>query len=204
MLPIVGVLGRWWVDWERQGPSIPDGPVVVAANHFSNIDPVMVSLAAQRPIRYLAVDELYGNSAFFDRLTLWLGAIPMSRTRVPLGALRTAITELRAGGTIGVFPEGVRVWNWGEAVPKRGAAWLARRTGVPLVPVAIWGTDLVMGRGGKGIARKPASGATCEPIFPGDYEDRADPIGAMTEEWSRRIGGALEETKRRRALSFEL
>ena len=102
-------LGKWWIDWERLGPQIPDGPVVVASNHFSNIDPVVVSMTVQRPIRYLAVDELYGNSALFDRLTLWLGAIPMSRTRAPLGALRTALAELSAGGTVGVFPEGVRV-----------------------------------------------------------------------------------------------
>ncbi len=171
---------------------------MVAANHFSNIDPVVVSMAAGRPIRYLAVDELYGNSAFFDRLTLWLGAIPMSRTRAPLGALRTALAELAAGGTIGVFPEGVRVWNWGEAPPKRGAAWLARRAGVPLVPVAIWGTDQVMGRGGTRIERAAASGVTCEPIFPGDFASAEDPLGEMTAEWRRRVGEALERVALKR------
>lgn len=193
---MAGLLGRWWIDWERSGPRPPEGPIVVAANHFSNIDPVVVSMAAGRPIRYLAVDELYGNSAFFDRLTLWLGAIPMSRTRAPLGALRTALAELAAGGTIGVFPEGVRVWNWGEASPKRGAAWLARRAGVPLVPVAVWGTDQVMGRGGTRIERASASGITCEPIIPGDFASAEDPLGAMTAEWQRRVGEALEGAAR--------
>ena len=198
MLPPLDVLGRWWIDWERRGPRLPDGPVVIASNHFSNVDPVVVSMAAQRPIRYLAVDELYGNSAFFDWLILWLGTIPLSRTRVPLGALRTALAELAAGGTVGVFPEGVRVWNWGEVEPKRGAAWLARRARVPLVPVAVWGTDLVMGRGGTRIERSPVSGVRCEPIFPGDYDDAADPLGAMTDEWRRRVDSALTETARRR------
>jgi 1-acyl-sn-glycerol-3-phosphate acyltransferase len=171
---------------------------VVAANHFSNVDPVVVSMTVQRPIRYLAVDELYGRSAFFDRLTLWLGAIPMSRTRAPLGALRTALAELRAGGTVGVFPEGVRVWNWGEVEPKRGGAWLSRRTGVPLVPVALWGTDLVMGRGGTRIARAPVTGVRCAPIFPGDHDDASDPLRSMTEEWKRRVDEGIREAKRMR------
>lgn len=197
-LPIAGLLGRWWIDWERSGPRPPDGPIVVAANHFSNIDPVVVSMATGRAIRYLAVDELYGNSPIFDRLTLWLGAIPMSRTRAPLGALRTALAELSAGGTIGVFPEGVRVWRWGEASPKRGAAWLARRIGVPLVPVAIWGTDQVMGRGGTRIERSAASGITCDPIFPDDYSAADDPLGEMMAEWRRRVGDALEGVARER------
>ena len=199
MLPPLDVLGRWWIDWERRGPRLPDGPVVIASNHFSNVDPVVVSMTVQRPIRYLAVDELYGNSAFFDWLILWLGTIPLSRTRAPLGALRTALTELAAGGTVGVFPEGVRVWNWGEVEPKRGAAWLARRARVPLVPVAVWGTDLVMGRGGTRIERSPVSGVRCEPILPGDYDDATDPLGAMTAEWRRRVGEALDAVTRERS-----
>lgn len=165
--------------------------MVVAANHYSHVDPVIVSLTVRRPIRYLAVDELYGNSRLFDSLTLWLGAIPMSRTRVALGALRLALAELAAGGTVGLFPEGVRVWRWGEVEPKRGAAWLARRAGVPLVPVALAGTDLVMGRGATRIARNPVAGVTCDPILPADHEAADDPVGSMTEEWRRRVGEAL-------------
>lgn len=169
---------------------------MVAANHFSHVDPVLVGLTARRPIRYLAVDELYGNSRFFDYLTLWLGAIPMSRRRVAFGALKLALAELAAGGTVGLFPEGVRVWRWGEVEPKRGAAWLARRTGVPLVPIALAGTDLVMGRGAGVISRSPVTGVRCEPILPAEYVDHDDPVGAMTEEWGVRVGEALESVYR--------
>ena len=165
---------------------------MVAANHYSHVDPVAVGLTVRRPIRYLAVDELYGNSRLFDGLTLWLGAIPMSRSRVALGALRLALAELASGGTVGLFPEGVRVWRWGEVDPKRGAAWLARRAGVPLVPVAVAGTDLVMGRGATGISRSPVVGVRCRPILPTEYEGHEDPVGAMTEEWRVRVGEALE------------
>ncbi len=170
---------------------MPDGPVVVAANHFSHLDPVVASLAVGRPIRYLAVDELFGNSRFFDNLTLWLGAIPMSRTRAPLGALRLAIDELTAGGAVGVFPEGVRVWRWGEKEAKRGAAWLAQRVGVPLLPVAIAGTDEAMGRGTRRISHRPVHIEVCEPIFPCDFGGGPDPLGAMTGVWRERIDAVL-------------
>ena len=186
--PLARGLGRWWVDYQRIGPALPPGPVVVAANHYSDVDPVVLGMAADRPIRFLAVDELFGRSRFFDGLTHWLGAIPMSRTRAPLGALRTALAELAAGGTVGVFPEGARVWHWGEAVPKRGAAWLARRAAVPLVPIAIAGTDSVMPRGTHRIKRAPVRVVVCEAIDPGEYSSP----GEMTEEWRQRIDQALQ------------
>ncbi len=161
---------------------------MIAANHFSHVDAVAVGMVSNRPVRFLAVDELFGRSRFFDGLTHWLGAIPMSRTRAPLGALRTALAELAVGGTIGVFPEGERVWQWGESPPKRGAAWLARRAGVPLVPIAIHGTDRVMGRGVHRIRRAPVRVVVCEAIDP-DYGSVAE----MTEEWRRRVDRALAE-----------
>lgn len=189
--PVGIALSRLWADFERIGPELPAGPLVLAANHYSHVDPVVVSFAAGRPVRFLAVDELFGRSTVFDRLTLWLGAIPMSRTKAPLGALRVALAELAAGGTVGLFPEGLRVWAWGEVEPKRGAAWLARRAGVPLVPMAIAGTDLVLGRGARRLSRSPVTVVACEPIYPGDYPAGGDPAGAMTREWEKRIDGAL-------------
>jgi len=176
---------------EVEHRGLPPGPAVVAANHFSHLDPVVVGIAAERPIRYLAVDELFGRSRFFDGLTQWLGAIPMSRTRVPLGALRLALAELRDGGSVGLFPEGVRVWTWGEVEPKRGAAWLALRAGVPLVPIAIAGTDQAMGRGATRISRAAMAATVCEPVDPADHTGR-DGAAAMTAEWARRIDAALD------------
>ena len=170
---------------------VPSGPIVVAANHFSHLDPVLVSSVADRPIRFLAVDELFGRSRFFDGLTLWLGTIPMSRTRAPLSALRLAIAELESGGAVGLFPEGVRVWRWGEQAPKRGAAWLALRVGVPLVPVAVAGTDEAMGRGTRRISRRSIHAEVCRPLLPWDFADAPAPAAAMTEAWRRSIDGVL-------------
>lgn len=173
---------------------VPAGPLVVAANHFSHLDPVMVSLGVGRPVRYLAVDELYGRSGFFDRLTTWLGAIPVPRSRAPVGALRLALAELRAGGTVGLFPEGMRVWVWGEIPPKRGAAWLARRAGAPLLPVAVAGSEQAMGRGATWASRRPIHVEVCPPLFPADFEGGPDPVAAMTAEWQRRVDAALRRS----------
>jgi 1-acyl-sn-glycerol-3-phosphate acyltransferase len=194
-IPIVRGLARWWVDFRVVGGPVPDEPVVVAANHFAHVDPVIVSITVGRPIRYLALDELFGNNPLFDALTLWLGAIPLTREGVPLSAMRTAVAELEAGGTVGVFPEGRRVAAWGDVESKRGGAWLARRTGVPMVPVAISGTDEVMGLEEMRIRRRPVAGTVCEPILPRDYEGFEDPLGAITDEWERRIGEALRAVR---------
>ena len=166
---------------------------MVAANHFSNLDPVIVGVTVKRPMRYLAVDELYGNSRLFDSFTKFAGAIPMTRTKIPFGPLKLALSELAAGGTVGLFPEGVRVWAWGEQPPKRGAAWLAHRAGVPLVPIAVSDSDLAMGRGARRIFRTAMHVEICRPILPETYQNEADPVGAMTEEWATRIDRALKQ-----------
>jgi 1-acyl-sn-glycerol-3-phosphate acyltransferase len=192
--PLVRLLGRLLFSIRVERAAVPDGPVVFAVNHFSHLDPVVAGLAAERPVRFLAVDELFGRSKLFDRLTLWLGAIPMTRTRIPFGPLKLALAELAAGTSIGVFPEGVRVWAWGERAPKRGAAWLAHRAGVPLVPIAIEGTDNAMGRGSRWISRAPVTVTVCDAIHPADHADADDPVGSMSEEWSLRVGAVVSSS----------
>ncbi|MGA7096815.1 MAG: lysophospholipid acyltransferase family protein [Acidimicrobiia bacterium] len=144
--PTLRGLGRLAYSLSIEMPhGLPAGPFVLAANHFSHFDPVVVGAAIGRPIRFLAVDELFGVSPLLDWLLHTYGVIPVSRSRLPLGTLRTALDRLRAGEVVGVFPEGTRVRQWGDLPMKRGAAWLAIRAGVPLVPIAISGTDRAFG-----------------------------------------------------------
>ena len=153
---------------------------MVAANHFSHLDPVMVAMAVDRPIRFLAVDELYGRSGFFDRLTLWLGAIPLPRVRGRRsGRCAWPWPNWTPGGRWASIPEGMRVWVWGEAPPKRGAAWLARRAGVPLLPVAVAGSEEALGRGTTRVSRRPIHVVVCEPIDPADF------AGVRRSRWGR-------------------
>ena len=181
------VLPRVW-DFRiiRESP-FPDGPVVVAANHFSHIDPVVAALGAGRPTRFLGVDELFGQSRFFDGLTYYLGVVPMPRGTVPLRSMRTAVRQLEAGGGVTLFPEGRRVAEWGESPPKEGAAWLARRVGCPLVPMALWGTGHAMGLHDFKLRRHPIRIAVGPPMDPTAYADRSE----MTAAWHEWMSEAL-------------
>lgn len=189
--PLAKVLGRALWDLEIAGAEqLPAGPKVVAANHYSHLDPVILGIPLG-PARFLAVDELYGNWGWFDGVITWLGAIPLTRTRVPFGAMKEALVTLDAGGTIGMFPEGRRVWTWGEAAPKRGAAWLAQRAGVPLVPIAIEGSDGSLGRESTRLRRWPVRIAITEPIDPHACAPGKPGTLDMMETWRQRVGQAL-------------
>jgi 1-acyl-sn-glycerol-3-phosphate acyltransferase len=185
---------RFLWDLEISG-RVPDSPFVVAANHFSHLDPVIVG-KVMGPLRYLAVDEIYGLVGWFDKVITAFGAIPLSRVSVQLAALRTADGYLRKGGVVGIFPEAKRVWTWGEVVPKRGAAWLALRTGVPLVPLAIWGTQDAFGKGARRIERRPVRVEIGPPLLSEDYSGHPlETSKVMIEDWRRWMSGALDRLR---------
>jgi 1-acyl-sn-glycerol-3-phosphate acyltransferase len=193
IMPLAVGVGRLLWDLEVTGrEQIPDGPVVFAGNHQSHVDPPLLSIAVRRNVRYLAVDELFGRAAWFDGLMLFFGAIPTPRGRPPLRALRTAIDHLESGGLVGVFPEGRRTVHWGENGAKRGAAWLALRTGAPLVPVAIAGAERTLGRDHPRFVRTPIRVWIEGPLDPSDYLDRVDPIGGMMDDWRQVMDRRLE------------
>lgn len=129
---------------EREAP-LPPPPFVVAANHYSHFDPPIVGSSLGLPIRFMALEDLFGANPVLDWLIVGYGAIPTPRQRPPIRAVRTALAALQSGQPVAVFPEATRVSHWGTLPPKRGAAWLAARTGVPLVPVAVLGTGQVFG-----------------------------------------------------------
>jgi len=187
--PLVNAFSRFYFDYElRHGENLPPrGAFILAPNHLSLVDPVFSSLAAHQNVRYLAVDELFGRSRFFDALTGFWGAIPMPRGRVPLGALRTAIRTIEADRPVGVYPESRRVDYWGETPPSAGAAWLAMLTGVPLYPLAVEGSEHVLSYRAPRFQRASVRVTVCPPIDPLDYVDHVDPLRAATAEWERRM-----------------
>jgi 1-acyl-sn-glycerol-3-phosphate acyltransferase len=122
--------------------AVPPGPVVVAANHESLLDPPLLALTARQPLHFLAKVELwrYPPGAW---LMDALGGIPIRRDRRDLLSVGRAEEVLRSGGSVAIFPQGtVQGGAW-----TRGAARLALATGVPLVPVRIVGTRRALSRG---------------------------------------------------------
>jgi 1-acyl-sn-glycerol-3-phosphate acyltransferase len=189
----VELVGRVVFDLEISGREhVPKtGPVVMAANHLSLIDPPFLGLTIRRNVRYLALEDLFGRSKLFDNLTLFFGAIPISRDRPTHGPMRTALEELERDGVVGVFPEGGRVPAWGAGQLKKGAAWLSMRTGAPLVPVAINGTEGTLSLNDMRIRRTAVRVWVDKPLYPDDYLDRVDPLAAMMEDWRRALDGHL-------------
>lgn len=179
------VVSRAFFDLDVVGAeNLPrDGAVVIAANHFSHLDPPLIAVNLNRYIRFLAVDELFGDSRAFTFLLEFFGAIPVDRDGYPIGAMREAISYLNGGGAVGLFPEGRRVERWGENPPKRGAAWLAWMTGAPLVPVAIVGTEHSLAPGERAFRRTAVKIWIEEPILWDAYEDEVDPTNAMMQDW---------------------
>ena len=193
MGPPAKVVFRNLFDFAAKGAEqIPtSGPAIIAANHFSHLDPALITDVARRNIRYIAVDELYGKSAVLDQALRFFVAIPTTRTGVPLGAMKDAVAHVEAGGLLGIFPEGRRVSEWGENPPKRGAAWMAWMTGVPLLPVAIHGTAGTMSVDDMRLRRTSVRMWVGEPMHWFDYADRVDPLGTMMKEWHAWVDAKL-------------
>ena len=172
---------------EGDVPRVPDGPLVIAANHFSFVDPVMVGFALRRPIRYLAVAEIFEHHPAFTRLIEAYGAVPLRNEGVPLQAMRSALRYLDTGGAVGIFPEGRRVTDWGDQPGRRGAAWLAARTGAPMVPVFIHGSQWTLSHRQPRFRFVPVGFRFGTPIDPAGYGTDAEAQWEMTWEWERQM-----------------
>ncbi len=115
------------------------GPMLLAANHVSNIDPVLVGLAAKREVHFLAKEELFNASRFFAWLIRAWNAWPLRRGAGDPGAVKRCSSLLRAGHKVVLFPEGTRSRTGEMAAFKPGIGLLAQLNRVPVVPVHIGG-----------------------------------------------------------------
>jgi 1-acyl-sn-glycerol-3-phosphate acyltransferase len=118
---------------------IPRGPVIVVANHDSLADPFVLGAALDRPLRFLAKQELWSNRVV-GRVLDALGGIPVERATGDVAAVAVAGRALAAGAAVAIFPQGT-VLGPSDRPWQRGAARLALTSGAPLVPVAIVGAS---------------------------------------------------------------
>ena len=169
-----------------------DGGVVIAGNHFSHLDPPLIAINLDRFVRFLAVDGLFEESKALGLVLDFFGSIPLDRDGYPLSAMREAITHITDGGVLGLFPEGRRVERWGEDPPKKGAAWLTKMTGAPLVPIAIVGTDHSLAPGERAFRRTAVKIWVEQPLRWVDYQDEAEPMVAMMADWYAAVDGRVQ------------
>lgn len=114
------------------------GGGLVLSNHQSNLDPIIVGLVPERRLNYVARQTLF-RFAPLRWLLFSLDGIPIDREGTGLGGLKETLRRLKHGELVLLFPEGTRTSDGEVQAIKPGFCALARRTGVPLIPVALDG-----------------------------------------------------------------
>ena len=141
---IFKIIFRWRITGAENVPA--SGAVIVASNHISNFDPLVVGAAITRPIHFMAKEELFANPVL-RQIIRWLGAFPVRRGAADRTAIRTAMNFLEEGKVIGLFPEGTRSKTGEIGQAEAGLAMIATKTGATIVPAAIFGTNKVFQAG---------------------------------------------------------
>ena len=147
----------------------PEGGVILAANHLSFLDSVLLMYAPPRRVTFLGKQE-YVTARSTRRLFPAAGMIPVDRSgRGVARSLGLAIERLRAGEIVGIFPEGTRSRDGMLHPGHAGVAHLALKSGAPIVPVGIVGSDRSMAPGRLLPSRSPMEVTFGEPIDLGPW-----------------------------------
>jgi len=153
MGPLLSLLGRPKVVGLDHIPS--SGPAIIASNHLAVADSFYLPLVVRRRITFLAKAEYFTGTGIKGWFTRWFytvaGQVPIDRTDAgsAQNALNTAERLLAEGKLLGMYPEGTRSPDARLYKGKTGLARLALQTGVPVIPVAMVGTDVVNPPGSK-------------------------------------------------------
>ncbi|MHB8171356.1 MAG: lysophospholipid acyltransferase family protein [Thermincolia bacterium] len=174
----LSLVGKWKVFGKENLPAT--GGVIIASNHVSNLDPVIMGCTFDRRVSYLAKEELFKNPIFGWYISK-LEAFPIKRGAGDRGAIREALKILESGRCFGIFPEGTRSKNGELQEGKAGAAMLALKAKVPVLPIGIKGSGE-----GKNIVVWVGN-----PMYFDEYYDRKATKEDL-EEITRRIMGEIK------------
>lgn len=178
-----------WIDFDNF-PAI--GPCILASNHISNLDVIYLSLYSPRHPYFMAKVELYKNPIFAWAIRL-CGSFPVHRGENDTWALRQAGRVLEAGQLLCMFPEGTR--SKGKAQLRRGkvgAVKLALDYRVPIVPVAISGTETFGFKGWRGNKIRIQAGSPLDmTALAGSATYDGDTLRELTNGLMQRIAAML-------------
>ncbi|MGH2871865.1 MAG: 1-acyl-sn-glycerol-3-phosphate acyltransferase [Solirubrobacteraceae bacterium] len=172
------------------------GAVIIASNHRSFLDPFVIACMARRPMYYVAKKEIFAYNRVLAWLLAALGAFPVDRGAGDAEFIKTATAILARGDIVLIFPEGTRTRPGPLGRPKRGVGRLALQTGVPVVPIAVIGTEAIRRgwrirphrvaiRAGRALAFQRVDDPSVE--LAGAVTDRIWPCVMLQWEW---LGGA--------------
>lgn len=183
---LVGRVVAWYGPVRQRDPQhVPaTGPVLVVANHLSDVDPIVIQVGSRRGLHFMAKEELF-QMPFLGPFIRWCGTFPVRRGTPDRPAIRHALELLRAGEAVAIFPEG-QLSETGTRQPLLpGVALLVRGSQAPVVVAAVIGTPRMMpyGQTRPRRARGGVTVAWSEPI-------RFDP-DASTDEIVRTLDDTL-------------
>ena len=198
---------KLWFNWRLEDlDRVPqEGPIIIAGNHLSYLDPFahgyFVVRAGRRP-RFLAKQELFENP--FLRVVLrGAGQIPVRRGTGDQAPLEAAARALTRGEVVVVYPEGTSVTENPDFSPGRGrtgAVRLSLMAGVPILPVATWGGQYVWLRSGKGNLRfgRPIWVKAGDPFVPSEHAG-SDPdpktVRALTDQLMGELARLVDDLR---------
>ena len=119
------------------------GAAIAVSNHASYFDPPIISNCIGRPVAFMAKQELFEIPVFKNAIALY-GAYPVNRSVSDRSAIRAAIQALESGWIAGIFLQGTRTKDGRITNPKSGAALIAAKAQVPLIPISLWGTENIL------------------------------------------------------------
>jgi len=174
------LLGGWRVCGLENVPE--QGGALIASNHLSFADPVIVGSALRRRTYYFAKAELF--VPIFGWIIRKCYAFPVERGGADMGAAKEAIKLLEAGELLTLFPEGTRGRDGKLQELSTGAVMLASRGGVPIIPCAICGSDDILPIGAKFFHRGKVAVSFGAPIDSLQYGERPakQELGVLTEQ----------------------
>ncbi|HZZ73988.1 MAG TPA: lysophospholipid acyltransferase family protein [Pirellulales bacterium] len=184
----VRVSGREWVP--------KNGGALVLSNHQSHLDPVLIGLAGDRRMNFLARKTLFKFPPF-RWLIDSLDAIPIDREKSSFGGLKETLRRLKHDELVLLFPEGTRTADGRIGALKPGFCAIARRAGVPLVPVAIDGAFAAFPRTRNYPLPATIHIAFGEPLQPSEIP-QFETDDALVAEVRRRLEDCHEKTRRTR------
>jgi 1-acyl-sn-glycerol-3-phosphate acyltransferase len=176
--PVLKMLFRPWVKGLDNIPA--DGAAIIASNHLSFSDSIFMPLMVRRPVIFLAKSEYFTGTGVKGRLTAMFfrltNQLPMDRSggAASEASLSAGTDVLSHGGLLGIYPEGTRSPDSRLYRGKVGVARLALKAGVPVVPVAMIGTDKVQPIGQRLPNIRRIGMIFGEPLDFSKYHDQAE------------------------------